>query len=125
VTYGRAWLAVSVDGPVNSIAALGDLDGDGIEDVVFCSGGYSASHVYALKGNGTSVAGNWPGLNFCESDGAVPVLGDVNGDGWLEVVTSSQIGYTGNLEIFNHNGPTVRNGFPNISISSPARRFRS
>ena len=54
---------VSVDGQVKSAPALGDLDGDGIPDVVACddnSGPSATYHVYAFKGSGNAVAG-WAG----------------------------------------------------------------
>ena len=76
---------VSVDGQVKGAPALGDLDGDGIPDVVACddnSGPSATYHVYAFKGSGNAVAG-WAGGKqpkgfFGETLGAGdPVIADI------------------------------------------------
>jgi hypothetical protein len=70
---------------------LADLDGDRAAEVVFASAS-SASHptrVHALRGDGTPVPG-WPvdiptgSLDYYH--GLVPVAGDIDGDGEVEVL---------------------------------------
>lgn len=65
-----------------STPALGDLDGDGLDDVVF---GSFNEHVYALKGStGASLPG-WP-VWIRDQTWSSPVLADLDGDGKLEII---------------------------------------
>ncbi len=64
---------------------LGDLDGDGMPEIVF---GTKNGWVHVLKSNGTELSG-WPKQGSPDTLNAKlvsPVLGDVNADGNLEVV---------------------------------------
>jgi hypothetical protein len=85
---------------IASSAAIGDIDGDGANEVVIGSGeSYgSTARVYALRANGTFQPG-WPvtipavTTNFIPVVGqgtpAGPVLTDVDGDGEMEVAIDS------------------------------------
>ena len=79
-------------GPVLLSPALGDLDGDGDLEVMVASYDDSNKNVYAWHGDGTSVAG-WPqttaGILLVSS----PALGDLDGDGNLEVVIADGAGF--------------------------------
>jgi FG-GAP-like repeat/FG-GAP repeat len=108
--------------------ALGDLDGDGLDDVVF---GSLDQHVYALKGtNGTPLPG-WP-VWVRDTVFSSPALADLAGDGKLEVIIGADVHAEappyntptgGALWVFRGNGSQFP-GFPvftNFGIaSSPA-----
>jgi len=78
-----------IDQTITSSPAVGDIDGDGLPEIVFGTGGFyaNATHaVYALKCNGTPVPG-WP----VAVDGQVqtaPALADLDGDGVPEVIVT-------------------------------------
>lgn len=87
------WEVGGVGGDVPGTAALGDLDGDGVLDVVVAGGGTVA----AVRDDGTelwsaAVAGYW---GICSA----PALADLSDDGILEVIWGNRIydGLTGSL----------------------------
>lgn len=69
----------------NRTCRLGDVDGDGDDDIVAFTGG-SLADVYVAKSNRSSFgsAVRWH-TDFCRS-GDVCDVGDFNGDGWDDVV---------------------------------------
>lgn len=75
-----------IDEIIQSSPALGDIDGDGWLDIVVGTGGYygRGRQVHAWDHNGNYLSG-WPKStgDYCSSS---PALGDIDGDGELEVV---------------------------------------
>ncbi len=70
-------------GQVYSSAAVADLDGDGMLEVVV---GSSDSYVYAWHSDGRSLDG-WP--KRASLGGSSPAISDLDGDGMLEIVVGS------------------------------------
>jgi len=102
---------VMTSGTVKAVAALGDIDSDGAVEIVACS--YDASnndYVYAWDAQGNAKPG-WP-VRARYARLSCVALGDLDGDGYLEVVIG---GYsTSNREqvfAFNHDGTPVT-GWP-------------
>lgn len=76
-------VSIPYDSPIQSVLspALGDLDGDGIDEIIYRP---SAFQVAAVDGTGVTVSG-WS-AKWVGSSGLAPVVSDVEGDGNVEVV---------------------------------------
>jgi hypothetical protein len=97
-SVGTVLWDLSLDRTPSSIENLGDVSGDGIEDVVIgtassasnpCGG--SDSSVYALEGNpGASTRVIWT-YPLADQNSYVKVIRDTNGDGKRDVVVTGQM----------------------------------
>jgi hypothetical protein len=92
---------IDTDGLGNYIhgAATGDIDGDGYPDLVFTCGAWGPP--IAIYSQGTYLNLNTryiqPGI------GTAPVLGDIDNDGWLDVVIAPDFSYPlGEVVVFIH-----------------------
>ncbi len=98
----------------DGVLALGDLDGDGVAEVILAAEGINASKVWVFKGNG-STFGNWPyQFNFYNPAWAYgAVVADVDGDAKQDVVVSAYDSYYSKeyLYIFEENGGLLT-GYP-------------
>jgi hypothetical protein len=85
-----------------SSVALGDLNGDGVDDIVV---GGSDGKVHAYRGTGAKLWDYDTGNASIESKAAI---GDINGDGWNEVVVGVGSTFTGGAPggvwALDHNG---------------------
>lgn len=122
------------DDAVWSSAALTDVDGDGRVEIFVgsgSSGGGPQPHLggtmYALKWRSTGVQTLWR-KNLAESADGSPAIGDINGDGWPDVVMTTSYYYrnTDSRRVFAWraaDGATVR-GYPvdtgSITAGGPA-----
>jgi hypothetical protein len=108
--------------------ALGDLDNDGVEEIVI---GTTGRKVYVLRANG-SVAPGWP-VNVTAEVNSSAALGDIDGDGYLDVVVGCGSTFdptgAGGLFVFRRNGTLLwsfttadenQDGRPDGIFSTPA-----
>lgn len=72
------------DYDISGSAAIGDLNGDGVNDVVFLS---PAGFLYAWDGK--TGAQLWPPVEIFNSGKSSPVIADMNNDGYPDVVVVS------------------------------------
>lgn len=101
------WPVTTVSDYIFPSPALGDLDSDGLPEVVVSS---ADGRLYAFNGNGTALAG-WPVQPTNESGlngGLVgsPVIADLDNNGDLEVLIA--IGW--DIVGYNHNGSFFKYG---------------
>ncbi len=119
------WFAYGLNFNVGANVAVGDVEKDGFADVVtgatvgnphvkVYSGKDIANHTF--NPNGSSVVAQWFAYGLQFNIGANVAVGDVNGDGYAEVVTGASAGnphvkvYNGKdiaLHTFNPDGSSV------------------
>lgn len=91
--------------------ALGDLNGDGKDEVITASGLGSPGHVRAFDQNG-----NWNGVSIYPFEsffrgGAMVRAGDVDKDGKDEIIVSKMSQGPGQVKVYDHDGRTVLGNF--------------
>lgn len=79
---------VALDEACNAGAALGDLDGDGADDIVVATLGGNAALV-ALDGRSAAPLPGWPVHFSNQTVNAVPLIADLDGDGNLDVLVAT------------------------------------
>ena len=106
---GGGFLAydASFKGGVN--VATGDLNGDGIDEIITGTGPGSSTHVAIFTMQGTYIGGffAYPGYNV----GVNVSTGDMNGDGKDEIITGTGPGSSTNVKVFSSNGTELNSFF--------------
>jgi hypothetical protein len=81
--------------------ATGDLDGDGYSDIITGAGMLGGPHVRAFSGKDGSVIANFFAFDSGHRSGVTVAVGDVNGDGKLDIITGSGPGDGSEIRIFD------------------------
>ncbi len=98
--------------------SMGDLDGDGLDEIV--AENWSSAQIYVYEGDGTLRTG-WP-VKMTAQAWTTPVLGDLDGDGRLEIVTNDVNGWTW---AFHEDGSEVADGDGDAETVGPIAPQRS
>ena len=97
--------------------AFGDIDGDGIEEIVVTNHGLtSGGFIYAYRKNGTPVPG-FP-INHGYSS-RTPVLANMDNSGGLEIIVNKRLSGSGEVWIYRGNATTFP-GWPKTLNHVPA-----
>ena len=107
VNYNNHWIQCS---PV-----LADLDMDGKLEIIFCERTASAGNIRVLKHDGSEFGGNWPQL-LDAYPAVTPSVGDINNDGFPEIVAFS----TQSKYVFDRWG-NMQNPFP--QLTGPQQKY--
>ncbi|MEK8033561.1 VCBS repeat-containing protein [Ideonella sp. DXS29W] len=111
------WQSIDLVGPFTA-PVIGDLDGDGIDEVVFGSykadSGYSSGRIIVLDGKTLAVRGvSAPIVKNQSWEGTKDLaLADVDGDGKKEILVAADRLYQGALEIYQF---TRKNTFKKLT----------
>jgi hypothetical protein len=84
--------------------AIGDLDGDGLREVVTAAGPGGGPHIRIWKTDGSVWGGGFFAFDQTEVGGVSVAVGDVDGDGKAEVVVGSGLGAIPRVRIFDGRG---------------------
>ena len=101
----------------------GDFNGDGIDDVLVRNTSTGAWWIYYLQGSSVVTSGSPTGL-YVSSDFIFQSAGDMNGDGWSEVLIRSTS--TGNWYVYNrHLATPVTSQLIGENLTSSSLQFKA
>ena len=100
--------------------ATGDIDKDGTDDVVVVPGKGRKADVKIFSGVNGQLLGSFRAFAASYTGGASVDLGDVNNDGWLDVVVGNSAGVAPEVQVWN-----VRNSLTNPTLLRTIRPFEA
>jgi len=86
--------------------AAGDVDGDGVDEVIAGAGPGGGPQIRIFESDGTLLA-QWFAFDESGRTGVFVAAGDVNGDGIDEILVTEDAGGTGRVKIFNLEGSVL------------------
>ncbi len=114
ITVMEGW-PVEKQGSTNRGGVYANLDDDPELEILYNIG----TKTYAWNPDGTDVAG-WPVTVGQSPQYGAPAYGDIDGDGYDEVVVSTRLTSTGKIHAFEKDG-TIVTGFPVVCDGAPTR----
>lgn len=91
--------------------AAGDVDGDGIDEIITGAGPGGGPHVQVFKADGTVVS-SFFAYDARFAGGVRVAAGDVDGDGNAEIITGPGAGGGPNVKVFKADGRIIGSYFP-------------
>ncbi len=100
----RSWFAYRQEFTGGSTVGLGDVDGDGLREVVTGAGRGGGPHVRIFRTDGASWGGAFFAFDPNERGGVNVAIGDVDGDGRQEIVVGSGRGSVPRVRVYDGRG---------------------
>lgn len=104
------WLAYNPSFLGGVRTAIGDVDGDGENEIITAAGPGGGPHVKIWKTDGASTGGSFFAFDQGDIGGVSVAVGDVDGDGRAEIITGSGQGDLPRVRVFDARG-TLRSEF--------------
>ena len=103
---GKQFFAYNKGHQSGTDVAAGDIDGDGIDEIITGAGPGGGPHVRVFKRNGSSLGGFFA-YNAKFSGGVDVAAGDIDGDGIDEIITGAGPGGGPHVRVFKRNGSSL------------------
>jgi hypothetical protein len=104
VNTGTSFFAYSSTFTGGVTVATGDLDGDGIDEIITGAASNGGAHVRSFNASGVLGALNFFAYAETFQGGVTVAAGDINGDGLAEVITGPGPSGSPNVKFFDSNG---------------------
>lgn len=103
-----AWTAYTPTFAGGARVAIGDLDGDGLREIVTGAGPGGGPHIRLFKTDGKVWGGSFFAFGENDRGGVSVAVGDVDGDKKAEIIVGSGEGAVPRVRIFDHRGTLKR-----------------
>jgi hypothetical protein len=87
--------------------ATGDVNGDGVDDIITAAGAGSGPHVKVFDGANLNPLQSFFAYSPTFAGGVFVATGDVNGDGFADIVTGADAGGGPHVRVFSGQNPAV------------------
>jgi hypothetical protein len=106
----RQWLAYRREFTGGATVAIGDVDGDGLNEIVTAPGVGGGPHIRIFRTDGQLWGGGFFAFESSDTTGARVAIGDVDGDGRDEIVVGSGPGAIPRIQVYTR-GRVLRSSF--------------